>query len=200
MLPRRKMTKTDHPLLGKRFEEAFLFANRLHAEQKRKASGAPYLSHLLSVAALVLQDGGDEDEAVAALLHDAAEDQGGEETLETIRERFGEKVASIVVDCSDTFETPKPPWKGRKEAYIARIQNFSPQSIRVIQADKLHNARALLRELRNQGEVIWDSFNGKKEGTLWYNRTLHNILGETNQGYLWLEFGRVLEQIEQLAK
>jgi (p)ppGpp synthase/HD superfamily hydrolase len=194
------MTELKQPLLGKRFEEAFLLANRLHAEQKRKTSGAPYMSHLLSVTALVLQDGGGEDEAIAALLHDAAEDQGGEETLALIQEKFGEKIAQIVEDCSDTFEIPKPPWKGRKEAHIARIRKASPPSIRVILADKLHNARALLRELRTQGEAVWDSFTGNKEGTLWYYRTLHNTLGETNQGYLWAEFGHVLEQIEQLAK
>ena len=194
------MTELKQPLLGKRFEEAFLLANHLHAEQKRKTSGAPYMSHLLSVAALVLQDGGDEDEAIAALLHDAAEDQGGEETLEIIKERFGEKVATIVGDCSDTFEIPKPPWKDRKEAHIARIKNASPPSIRIILADKLHNARALLRELRTKGETVWDSFTGKKEGTLWYYRTLHKTLGEIDQGYLWEEFGRVLEQIDQIAK
>lgn len=194
------MAKAKQPPLGERFEEAFLLANRLHAEQKRKISGAPYMSHLLSVAALVLQDGGDEDEAIAALLHDAVEDQGGEEILEIIRERFGEKVAQIVEDCSDTLVIPKLPWRDRKETHIARIKNASPQSIRVVLADKLHNARALLRELRTQGEPVWDSFNGKKEGTLWYYRTLHNTLGETNKGYLWTEFSRVFEQIEQLAE
>lgn len=194
------MTELKQPPLGERFEEAFLLANRLHAEQKRKISGAPYMSHLLSVAALVLQDGGGEDEAIAALLHDAAEDQGGEETLALIKEKFGEKIAQIVEDCSDTFEIPKPPWKDRKEAHIARIKKVPPPSIRVILADKLHNARALLRELRAQGDGVWDSFTGNKEGTLWYYRTLHNTLGEPNQGYLWTEFGRVLEQIEQLAK
>jgi (p)ppGpp synthase/HD superfamily hydrolase len=193
------MAKKPSPPLGKRFEEAFILANQLHSSQTRKASSAPYISHLLSTAALVLQNGGDEDEAIAALLHDAAEDQGGEKTLGLIREKFGEKIATIVDECSDTYATTKPPWRKRKEDHIVRMKQASPSSHRVMLADKLHNARALLRELRAKGEGAWILSSGGKEGILWYYRTLHEVLGQTNKGYLWQEFGRVIEEIERVA-
>ena len=185
--------------LGSRFEEAFALANQLHKGHKRKASDAPYISHLLSVAALVLQDGGGEDEAIAALLHDAVEDQGGEKTLDVIREKFGDKIANIVNESSDAFVTPKPPWQHRKEDHIARLKEASPAAHRVMLADKLHNARALLRELRANGEQAWELSRGGKEGMLWYFRTMHEVLGKSNQGYLWQEFGRAIEEIERLA-
>jgi (p)ppGpp synthase/HD superfamily hydrolase len=194
-----KMPETSSTVLGARFEEAFLLANRLHTGHTRKAGEFPYVSHLLSVAALVLQDGGDEDEAIAALLHDAAEDQGGEETLALIGEKFGRKIAEIVEECSDTFEIPKPPWKERKEAHVAHLARASTSAHRVVLADKLHNARALLRELRARGEATWDLFKGGKEGMLWYFHAIHEVLGETNKGYLWEEFGRVIEEIERIA-
>ena len=92
-------------------------------EQERKGNQTPYIAHLLGVCALVLEDGGDEDEAIAALLHDAAEDQGGLKTLEEIRRRFGEQVAAIVDGCTDTYETPKPPWRGRKETYLEHLRS-----------------------------------------------------------------------------
>jgi len=193
------MTSKTSPQLGKRFEEALILANQLHAGQKRKGTHVPYISHLLSTAALVLQDGGDEDEAIAALLHDAVEDQGGEEKLALIRKKFGEKIATIVDECSDTDVTPKPPWRKRKEDHITRLQSASSSTHRVMLADKLHNARALLRELRDQGEAAWEVFRGGKEGMLWYYRTTHEILGKTNQGYLWQEFGRVIAEIERIA-
>jgi (p)ppGpp synthase/HD superfamily hydrolase len=194
------MTNKISPQLGKRFEEALIFANQLHTDQIRKGSNVPYISHLLSTAALVLQDGGDEDEAIAALLHDAVEDQGGEETLALIREKFGEKIAKIVDECSDTNVTPKPPWKERKEEHIVRLQSASSSTHRVMLADKLHNARALLRRLRDQGDAAWEVFRGGKEGMLWYYRTAHEVLGKTNQGYLWQEFGRAIEEVERLAE
>jgi (p)ppGpp synthase/HD superfamily hydrolase len=193
------MVKNDNPRLGRRFEEAFALANRLHQDHVRKASQIPYISHLLSVTALVLQDGGDEDEAIAALLHDAVEDQGGEQTLALIREKFGDKVAKIVYECSDSFTTPKPPWQKRKEEHIARLKNASPSAHRVMLADKLHNARALLRELRAKGDKAWELSKGGQKGMLWYFHTIHETLGETNRGYLWQELERVIEEIERLA-
>lgn len=194
------MTNKPSPQLGKRFEEALLLANQLHTDQIRKGSKTPYISHLLGTAALVLQDGGDEDEAIAALLHDAVEDQGGEETLALIRDKFGEKIAKIVDDCSDTNTTPKPPWRKRKEDHIARLKEASASTHRIMLADKLHNARALLRTLRDHGEATWEIFRGGKDGVLWYYRTLHKVLGETNQGHLWQEFGGVIEEIERIAE
>ena len=193
------MAKQTPLILGKRFEEAFALANQLHKGHLRKASDAPYVSHLLSTAALVLQDGGDEDEAIAALLHDAVEDQGGEETLALIREKFGDKIAKIVDECSDTDIIPKPPWRERKEAHIVRLKGASPATHRVILADKLHNARSLLRGLREDGEEAWKISKGGKSGILWNFRTMHEVLGEFNQGYLWQELGRMVKEIERLA-
>jgi (p)ppGpp synthase/HD superfamily hydrolase len=157
-------------MLSSRFDEAFSYAAALHAQQRRKLSGEPYLAHLLSVAALVMEHGGNEDEAIAALLHDAVEDQGGLPTLEEIRRRFGQTVADIVEGCTDAVDSPKPPWRPRKEAYLARLQKASPSVRLVSAADKLHNARAILREYRRAGESLWSHFRGGREGTLWYYR------------------------------
>lgn len=155
---------------SKDFENALKFAARLHAKQTSKGSDTPYISHLLAVAAIALEHGATTNEAIAALLHDAVEDQGGQETLEEIRLRYGNRVARIVEACSDTDETPKPPWRERKEAYIARIET-APYSVRlVIAADKLHNARRLLASYRVHGNDLWAYFKGGHEGTLWYYR------------------------------
>src|SRR5262249_24581808 len=131
--------------LGERFEEALRFAAATHRSQVRKGSGIPYVGHLLGVCSLVIEDGGDEDEASAALLQDADEDQGGERMLDEIRRRFGDVVAAIVAACSDTFESPKPPWKARKQSYLEHLDNQSESVLRVSLADKLFNARAILR-------------------------------------------------------
>ncbi len=138
--------------LGSRFDEALQYAVTLHRTQERKGSRVPYVAHLLGAASAVLHFGGSEDEAIAALLHDAAEDQGGRATLEEIRKRFGEHVAHIVDGCTDTFEEPKPAWRPRKEAYIARISQEAPEVRRVSAADKLDNARAIVADLRRAGE------------------------------------------------
>ena len=138
--------------IGKRFEAALVLAARLHAGQVRKASGTPYLGHLLGVCAIVLEHGGDEDEAIAALLHDAVEDQGGQATLDTIRERFGPRVAEIVEGATDAMETPKPPWRARKETHLHKLSGASPALRLVLAADKLDNVRALTREYRRHGE------------------------------------------------
>jgi (p)ppGpp synthase/HD superfamily hydrolase len=132
------------PPLGPRFDRAFAFARELHADQPRKQTTIPYVSHLMGVASLVLEDGGDEDEAIAALLHDAVEDQGGQRTLARVRKLFGQRVALIVEACSDTDVAPKPPWQERKASYIAHLRDpeTSSSAIRVSLADKLHNASA----------------------------------------------------------
>lgn len=132
-------------LLSSRFTEALSYVAALHAEQRRKVSGEPYLAHLLAVTAIVMEHGGNEDEAIAALLHDAAEDQGGTATPEEIRRRFGAAVAEIVEGCSDTVVSPKPPWRQRKEAHIARLRDASPSVRLVVAADKLHNVGSLAR-------------------------------------------------------
>ena len=186
------------PLLTARFEDALVFATRLHSRQTRKGSQTPYIAHLLSVAALVIESGCDEDTAIAALLHDAVEDQGGLETLAEIRNRFGDRVAGIVDSCSDAYELPKPPWKGRKEAYLAHLPEATPEARLVSLADKLHNARSILHDLHN-GENIWEKFNGGKEGTLWYYRSLVEIFRNLDDNFLVDEFIRVVKQIEELT-
>jgi (p)ppGpp synthase/HD superfamily hydrolase len=160
----------------KDFESALKFASRLHAKQTRKGSDAPYVSHLLAVAAIVLEHGGTEKEAIAALLHDAVEDQGGQATLVEIRRCYGKRVAGIVAACSDTDQLPKPPWHERKEAYVKRLRS-EPYSVRlVVAADKLHNVRHLLSSYRVQGEDLWSHFKGGREGTLWYYRAVVDAL------------------------
>jgi (p)ppGpp synthase/HD superfamily hydrolase len=190
--------------LTERFGQALVFAFQLHNPQWRKGSQTPYIAHPLGVASLVLEDGGDEDEAIAALLHDAAEDQGGLETLEQIRGRFGERVASIVDGCTDTYETPKPPWRQRKIDYIAHLRAASPSIWRVSLADKLHNGRAILADLRSQGEQVWQRFNGGKSGSLWYYRNLAQVFRELNSSGSEISpmvfmLDEVVTQIEQLA-
>jgi (p)ppGpp synthase/HD superfamily hydrolase len=186
-------------ILGPRLKEAFSLALDLHSGQTRKTNGTPYLQHLLGVCALVLQDGGDEDEAIAALLHDGPEDQGGEETLALIREQFGENVARIVSACSDTFEDPKPPWRQRKEVHMAKWAMAPKGAKRVLTADKLHNAMSLLGDLRARGPEIWPLFNGGEEGTLWYYRAVHNMLSVLHPGPMADDLDRVVSEIEYLA-
>ena len=189
---------------SKDFESALKYASRLHAKQTRKGSDAPYISHLLAVAAIVLEHGGTEKEAIAALLHDAVEDQGGRKTLEEIRRRYGKRVARIVAACSDTDQLPKPPWRERKEAYVERLRS-EPYSVRlVVAADKLHNARDLLSSYRVQGEDLWSHFNGGRDGTLWYYRAVVDALvaaaePEENQLRAIIdEIDRTLAALQQL--
>lgn len=181
--------------LTNRFEQALVYASRLHRKQIRKGSNIPYISHLLSVTALVLEDGGDEDEAIAALLHDAVEDQGGQATREVIFDMFGVKVAEIVDGCSDTNTIPKPPWLQRKQQYIDNLRGASASIRKVSLADKLHNARSILRDLSNNGESTWGKFKGGKEGTLWYYQTLLQLFLETDaDSFMVQELKRIVEQ------
>jgi len=158
-------------VLGSRFHEAVGEALRLHAAQKRKGTEIPYPAYLLSTAALVLQFGGNEDQAIAALLHDAAEDAGGRPTLDRLRERFGDAVADIVEGCTDTFEEPKPPWRARKEAYIASLRKKPVTTLLVSACDKLDNARAIVADLRREGVGTLNRFRGGLD-TVWYYRTI----------------------------
>ncbi|MPY74576.1 MAG: HD domain-containing protein [Alphaproteobacteria bacterium] len=168
------------------------YASRLHREQRRKGTDIPYISHLLSVAALVLEHGGNEDQAIASLLHDAAEDQGGQETLDEIRRRFGETVAMIVADCTDAWEEPKPEWRPRKEAYIARLPEKDAASLLVSLADKTHNARAILHDYRHIGDELWGRFTGGKGGTFWYYQELSAFYAAAFPGPLASEFERTV--------
>jgi (p)ppGpp synthase/HD superfamily hydrolase len=154
---------------------------------------------LLAVTALVLEDGGGEDEAIAALLHDAVEDQGGRKVLDEIRSRFGEQVAGIVDGCTDAYHSPKPPWRERKESFIAKLKKSPPAIYRVSLADKLHNARATVRDLRLQGGDTWSKFQGGKNGSLWYYQTLLEIYQENYTGFMVDELGRVVAEMIDLA-
>jgi GTP pyrophosphokinase len=185
--------------LSSRFEEALTFAVRLHAGQVRKGTSIPYVAHLLGVASIALEHGADEDEAIAALLHDAVEDQGGAETAAAIRRRFGARVADIVAGCTDAETTPKPPWRERKERYLAHLREASP-SVRLVScADKLYNARAILRDYRALGDDLWKRFSGGREGTLWYYRALANAFRAAGMTPLTEELDRVVSEIERLA-
>ncbi len=192
------MKTTEKPLLTNRFERALVYAAQLHRNQVRKGTSIPYLSHLISVAALVLEHGGDEDEAIAALLHDAVEDRGGRRTLETIREMFGDGVASMVEDCTESEVIPKPPWRERKLATIERQRQASPEVRRVVLADKLHNARSILSDLHRYGEQVWNRFKGGKEGTLWFYHSLIEADQEAGSSFLTDELERVVKELGQI--
>jgi (p)ppGpp synthase/HD superfamily hydrolase len=166
----------------------------------RKGTDIPYISHLLAVAALVLESGGDEDEAIAALLHDSAEDQGGTVTLENVRDRFGERVADIVAGCTDTFEDPKPDWYERKKAYLAHLPVAAASVRRVALADKLHNARCILDDFHAIGDRVWDRFSAGKERQLWYYRQLVKMFRRAGTDGMVQEFDRVVSELEQAAR
>lgn len=185
--------------LTERFQQALVYAFQLHRGQVRKKSQTPYIAHLLGVTGIVLEDGGDEDQAIAALLHDAVEDQGGVDTLEEIRQRFGDRVAAIVDALTDAYGSPKPSWWPRKEAYIDHLKIASPEVRRVSLADKLHNARTILFSLKQDGEDTWNRFKGGKQGTLWYYRSLVDVFQSTGDDLLTAELARVVGEIESLA-
>lgn len=193
------VTRAATGMLSARFTEALVYTTDLHARQRRKGTDVPYVAHLLGVAALVLEDRGDEDEAIAALLHDAVEDQGGLPTLAAIRERFGDRVAEIVLGCTDADSVPKPPWRARKEAYIAHVGHASPSVRRVSLADKLHNARAIVHDQWQIGDAVFARFAGGKAGTIWYYRTLAGIFLATASGPNAAELDRVVTEMERLA-
>lgn len=187
-------------MLTTRFEQALQYAIIVHAGQVRKGTQIPYISHLLAVTSIALEHGATEDEAIAALLHDAGEDAGGEARIADIAVRFGDAVAAIVRGCSDTTTTDtKPPWRQRKEAYIAHLHEASAAIILVSAADKLHNARAILHDVNTIGDTVWQRFNAGKADTLWYYRTVTDALRAAPHNrcpQLIAELDRVVAQIE----
>src|SRR5262245_54661027 len=202
------MKKKDgvHPatILTDRFDRALLYATHVHGGQVRKGTSTPYVAHLLAVAATVLEYGGDEDLAIAALLHDSAEDQGGEARLEDVRNRFGDRVAWIVQACSDSLANtakgePKADWLERKKAYLARLRKADDDILRVSLADKVHNARAILRDLRKAdvGEEVWTRFTPPKEQTLQYYRSLADIFCERLPGPLSSELREIVQVLRE---
>jgi (p)ppGpp synthase/HD superfamily hydrolase len=182
-----------------RVVRAFAMAHALHADQRRKGSDAPYITHLMAVASLVGQHGGDEDTIIAALLHDAVEDQGGAETLARIEAEFGADVAALVDAATDAGTHPKPPWRTRKEAHLARLVN-APAAVRLlVAADKLHNARDLAYSLRQHGEAVWPHFKGGREGTLWYYGEMLHILGDAWLHPILDELRHAVELLQEAA-
>ncbi len=169
---------------SKRFDTALAMAIDKHRDQVRKGSDIPYISHLMAVSGLVLENGGDEDQAIAGLLHDAVEDAGGLETLKEIREQFGDRVANIVWDCTDAWENPKPPWRERKDAYLAKLPTKPRDSLLVSLADKVHNARAIRIDYHELGDELWGRFAGGKDGTIWYYRALSRTFSKVMPGRL----------------
>jgi (p)ppGpp synthase/HD superfamily hydrolase len=184
--------------LGPRFGEAFYFAAEKHSGQTRKGTGVPYISHLMSVAALVLEAGGDEDQAIAALLHDVVEDCGGEPILQEVRDRFGDRVAGIVKGCTDAYTIPKPPWKQRKLEYLEVLRDADDDIRLVSAADKLHNVRTILADYRLEGDSVWNRFSGRRDGTLWYYRAVLNVLLQGTRNRLIGELERAVQELESL--
>ena len=188
--------------LSPAFSDAVELARELHAGQVRKGTEVPYLSHLLGVASIVLEAGGDETEAIAALLHDAAEDAGGRATLERIRARFGDEVAAIVEACSDSLSEDKEPWPERKRRYLAHLDEpgLPDGALIVSLADKLHNARAIVFDLREHGDALWERFRtGSGPDQLWYYRALTEVFARRRPGRLADELARTVDEMGRLA-
>ncbi len=183
--------------LTERFEQALIYAHRLHANQVRKMSGVPYIAHLLSVTALVLEDGGGEDEAIAALLHDAIEDQGGLPTRATIYEQFGNQVGAIVDGCTEWSTPPRPPWKERKLRYLENLQQASTEVLRVSLADKLHNLRSLLLDWQRYGDQIWVEFNSSPAEKLWFYQVLSQVYAKLDGSRMLEEFNQGVAKLQQ---
>lgn len=199
-----KKTKTarkteSKPARWRNFIAALSYAARLHANQIRKRTERPYIGHLLGVASIVIEYGGDEEMAIAALLHDAVEDQGGLPRLHEIRRKFGKCVAEIVDGCTDAYSEPKPPWLERKRAYIARVVKESDDVRLVSAADKLSNAREILHDVRVHGVSVYERFTGKKDGTLWYYRALITAFRAAGTNALLDELDRVVSELEAIS-
>lgn len=197
--------ETDAPLLTERFEDALTFAAQTHRTQVRKGSNLPYIGHLLGVASLVLEEGGDEDQAIAALLHDAVEDQGGPPMLETIRQRFGDRVGDIVNACTDGVPDPltgkKPEWAERKRQYIAHLATAPADVLLVSLADKLFNARAIVQDYLRVGPQVWTRFSQGSDAQLGYYRGLADAFlgrGDDVPRLMAQELDRVVKQMEAL--
>lgn len=190
---------TNPRLFSPKFIKALEYAARVHARQIRKKTDRPYIGHLLGVTSLVIEYGGDEEMVIAALLHDAVEDQGGLPRLREIRKRFGKRVARIVDGCTDAYVEPKPPWLERKRAYLDRIGNESEDVRLVSAADKLSNVRETVHDLRTHGDGVFERFAGKREGTLWYYRALVDAFRKAGSSPLVEELDRAVAELESLA-
>lgn len=197
-------TSIESPLLTDRFQEALQFAARVHSRDHRKGTTIPYLAHLLGVCALILTDGGSEDEAIAGLLHDTLEDHPEEVQPEELERRFGPRVRSLIEGCTDTppgySGGPKPPWRERKEAYLAHLREAPPDALRVPLADKLDNVRAILTDYREIGEEVWSRFSASRADQLWYYRAVVDAFRRANPpGRLLEPFAECVTELERRA-
>jgi (p)ppGpp synthase/HD superfamily hydrolase len=188
------INSTTQDTCWKRLGDAAAFAFALHAEQRRKGSATPYIAHLMSVAALVLEHGGDEDQAIAGLLHDAIEDIGVEQEP-IIAAQFGPRVAAIVRACTDADTFPKPPWRARKEAYIAHMEHADAAALLVSACDKLHNARSIVSDLNVHGPEVFTRFKGEQTGTLWYYDAVAEVFARRMPGPLADELLNVVREM-----
>jgi (p)ppGpp synthase/HD superfamily hydrolase len=192
----------EAPELTDRFLAAVRLANELHGGQRRLGTEIPYLAHLLIVTGLVLEAGGDEDQAIAALLHDAAEDAGGRAVLDRIRDRFGDRVAALVAALSDTLDPDdERSWRERKTAYLAHLPEVTDDAVlRIALADKVHNARSIVRDYRAEGHALWDRFPNKTvEDQLWYYGELLEFFGARGRGPLVEDLRRAVSELAELA-
>jgi (p)ppGpp synthase/HD superfamily hydrolase len=194
-----KVTALRPPKLGRRLQDAFKYAADQHAGQTRKTSAVPYIAHLMAVTSLVLEASGDEDMAIAALLHDVVEDCGGMPRLREIRKKFGTRVAKIVGGCTDSFGEEKGEWLQRKQNYLSEVKHADAETRLVSACDKLHNVRTIVSDYRNIGEDVWERFSGKKAGSLWYYRALSDEYQRRNANEITRELALVVEELERLA-
>jgi (p)ppGpp synthase/HD superfamily hydrolase len=189
-------TNTVGMILSARFESALVYATRLHRQQQRKVVPTPYIGHLLAVSALVLEDGGDEDEAIAALLRDAIEDQGGEATRREVWQRFGARVTAIVDGCTEPAGRPQEPWRQHKQRYLAKIQQGSVAVHRVALADKLHNGRSLWHHLQQQGNDVWQHFRASPGELLWLYETQVHLFESIHPGWMATELDAIVQGLK----
>jgi (p)ppGpp synthase/HD superfamily hydrolase len=185
------------PHLGPRLQKGFRYAAEKHAGQTRKQTAVPYLSHLMAVTSLVLEGGGDEDMAIAALLHDVVEDCGGMPRLREVRKMFGTRVAKIVEGCTDSFVDPKLPWIVRKKEYLERLKHEDAETRLVSASDKLHNVRTVIADYRQDGESIWKRFSGGRDGTLWYYRALSDEFQQRKANRITRELAIAVHELEK---
>jgi (p)ppGpp synthase/HD superfamily hydrolase len=186
----------------KKYKRAIDFTYNLHLKQMRKGTSIPYFSHLISVSNNIIENNGNTDEAIAGLLHDAVEDQGGEKTLNLIKKKFGIKVAKIVSDCTDTDITPKPPWYERKKNYIKNLQYKSQSSLFVSMCDKTHNATCIINDYKRVGKKLWKRFSAKPKQILWYYESLGKCYFKNlkNKKVLIENYKNLLKEMKKITK
>ena len=185
-----------------KYKKALDFAYKIHFDQNRKKTNIPYFTHLVSVSNHVIESDGTTDEAIGGLLHDAVEDQGGLKTLKKIRKLFGNKVAQIVNECSDTLVVPKPPWLTRKKKYLSDIKKKSQSAMFVSLCDKLHNGTSIVNDYKRKGKEVWTRFTAKPKQVAWYYEGLYKEFSKHLKGHKVLKdnYLGVVKEIKRISK